>query len=290
MQFARDLYADEPIFRFKPRAEQNGWLLAVLQNKLEGDRTLNMAVTLEKTFDPAETVFEQLEPKEVWMELEPARGDGGIVGLRWGGREEYPAAAWELDVPEWPADADGNPIPARLRAWWDKDGKAPAAARLERARGDFDDPLDIRDRPVDGGRPRHRSRSRASRSRIGASRDGPTGPSPAWSSGSATRRTSPSGYARRGSAPSNAQHRFYSQAGRYAGVFWPLNEDQVRNSLDAIEVVSVEAFRKRAQERGDYIEIGEAGEGGPGPRPGGSRPAPADRDRAMTWTATERRG
>ena len=72
----------------------------------------------------------------------------------------------------------------------------------------------------------------------------------------------------KGISPDNAQHRFYSHAGRYTGVFWPLNEDQVRKGLDAIEVVSVEAFRKLARVRGDFIEIGEVGEGGPGPRPG----------------------
>ena len=70
-----------------------------------------------------------------------------------------------------------------------------------------------------------------------------------------------------GISPGNAQHRFYAQAGRYAGVFWPLNEDEVRKGLDAIEVVSVEAFRRRARERGDYIEIGEAGGGGLVPDP-----------------------
>jgi hypothetical protein len=46
-----------------------------------------------------------------------------------------------------------------------------------------------------------------------------------------------------------------------------LNEDQVRNGLDAIEVVSVEAFRKLARARGDFIEIGEVGKGGLVPDP-----------------------
>ena len=93
-----------------------------------------------------------------------------------------------------------------------------------------------------------------------------------------------------GISPDNAQHRFYSHAGRYTGVFWPLNEDQVREGLDAIEVVSVEAFRKLARSVGTIIEIGEDGRGGLVPDPDGSRPAAADRDRAMTRTATEQRG
>jgi hypothetical protein len=266
VRFQRDLYADEPIFRFKPRAEQNGWLLAVLQDRLERDRTLKMTVTLEKTFDPAEEVFEQIEPKEVWMELEPARGDRGVVGLRWGGREDYPAAAWRLDVPEWPADADKSPIPARLRAWWDKDGKAPAAARLERRRNHFDNPLDIRNKTVEvGGLDKIEIESiTIENRRVPGGPDGPVSclvvrvshapDKPVW--------VRPAGI-----SPENAQHRFYSHAGRYTGVFWPLNEDQVREGLDAIEVVSVEAFRKLARARGDFIEIGEDGKGGLVPDP-----------------------
>jgi hypothetical protein len=49
-----------------------------------------------------------------------------------------------------------------------------------------------------------------------------------------------------------------------------LIEDQVRPNVDAIEVVSVEAFRKRARARGDFIEIGGAGSVG-------LIPVPADR-------------
>jgi hypothetical protein len=69
----------------------------------------------------------------------------------------------------------------------------------------------------------------------------------------------------------HAEHRFYARAGRYAGVFWPLNEGEVRRSLDAVEIVSVEAFRARARERGDYIEIGGGGKAD-------LIPDPADRD------------
>jgi hypothetical protein len=266
VQFARDLYADEPIFRTRPRVEQNGWLLAVLQDKLEDDRTRKMTVTLEKTFDPAERVFEQLEPKEVWMELEPAGVDRGTLGLRWRGREDYPAAAWELDVPDWPADAEKNPIPARLRVWWDKDSEAPAAARLERARKDFDNPLDIRRREVAaGGLDTIEIESITIEDRRVP--DGPDGPVSCLVVRASHAPDKPIWIRPAGISPDNAQHRFYAHAGRYAGVFWPLNEDQVRERLDAIEVVSVEAFRDRARKRGDYIEIGEEEKGGLVPDP-----------------------
>jgi hypothetical protein len=265
VQFARDLYAREPIFRSRPRVEQNGWLLAVLQNKLEADRTLNMTVTLEKLFDPAERELEQIEPKEVWMELEPAQSGGGIVGLRWSGREEYPAAAWGLEVPEWPEDADGNPVPARLRAWWDKDSEAPDAARLDRAGKDFDNPLDIRGRKVaEGGVDVVIESITIEDRRVPLGPDGPASCLVVRVSHAPDR---PIWVRLKGISPDNAQHRFYSHAGRYTGVFWPLNEDQVRAGLDAIEVVSVEAFRKLARARGDFIEIGEDGKGGLVPDP-----------------------
>jgi hypothetical protein len=213
VRFARDLYADEPAFRARPRVKQNGWLLAVLQNKLTADRALNMAVTLEKTFDPKETKFEQIEPREVWMELSRPGATGGIVGLRWGGREEYPAAAWELAVPDWPADADGEPDPARLRAWWDRDSKAPAAARLDRARGDFE-------RPAPGPRP---ERSEGGDDQVvieSVSIEdrrvpvGPDGPVSCLVVRVRTRRAGPSGCARRGSAPRTSTPSTASTRGR----------------------------------------------------------------------------
>ena len=249
-----------------------------------------MMVTLEKIFDPAEMVLEQIEPKEVWMELEPAVGAGrrrpamerprGLPGRRVAAQTRPSGRRTRTGTPSRPASAP----------WWDKDSKAPAAARLERARKDFDNPLDIRRRDGRRGRTRHDrdrehhdrgpARSRAARrARLLPGRPGQpcAADKPIW--------LRPGGISSR-----HAQHRFYSHAGRYTGVFWPLNEDQVRTNIDAIEVVSVEAFRKRARQRGDFIEIGEDGNVGLIPDPADRGLPAADRDRAMMWTTTEQRG
>jgi hypothetical protein len=39
------------------------------------------------------------------------------------------------------------------------------------------------------------------------------------------------------------EHLYYTQAGRYTGIFWPVTEAGVQNNLRALRVFSVEQFK-----------------------------------------------
>ena len=52
------------------------------------------------------------------------------------------------------------------------------------------------------------------------------------------------------------EHRYYSRAGKYAGLFWPVNESQfeiLRKSK--FRLVSVNRLRERAQKRRQKVEF-----------------------------------
>src|SRR5262249_10431915 len=56
-------------------------------------------------------------PSDVWLELKAV--DGGPVGVRWSEQPGIPAPAFGLDVRHWPMK-DGQPARPALSAWWRK--------------------------------------------------------------------------------------------------------------------------------------------------------------------------
>jgi hypothetical protein len=61
------------------------------------------------------------------------------------------------------------------------------------------------------------------------------------------------------------EHRFYSEAGKYTGVFWNVTESQA-NALSSLDLVSVDEARLKAIEV-EVLDLGEPSIGGDAPDP-----------------------
>jgi hypothetical protein len=68
----------------------------------------------------------------------------------------------------------------------------------------------------------------------------------------------------RGFTPVGAEHRFFTKAGKYTGLFWEVTTDQAAVGLQELEVISVKEFKERAERRGFVGERAVAGS--PDPR------------------------
>ena len=55
--------------------------------------------------------------------------------------------------------------------------------------------------------------------------------------------------------PAGTEHRFYTKARRYTGIFWPVTEDQMRETLRGLELVSLAEFKAQAARRGHAVVL-----------------------------------
>ena len=52
------------------------------------------------------------------------------------------------------------------------------------------------------------------------------------------------------------EHRFYTQAGKYTGIFWPVPTGETGSGeVAALDVISVDEFREQARRTGNYVQI-----------------------------------
>jgi hypothetical protein len=264
----------------RPSRQQQGWRLAVLQNQLKGTDGLEMLATLEELPVRGESILRQRKP-EVWMEVQPASGLNAPFALRWGNRGGYPAPAWGFNVPEWTRDPETQG-PARpiLRAWWNPSTEPPRAARLVKPT-DFQDPLleapaGLGKRVVDvaGGDQIRIESVRVEDHRVEVA-PGQYATRPCL----VVRLRHPPGKPvwvrpRGGIDPPGVEDRFYAQANKYTGLFWPVNEDEVKKGLHSLDLFALEDFKREAEARGCLITIDDLKP----PDPGDRRPVPIDLD------------
>jgi hypothetical protein len=254
LEFERGLYSRDD-YPWKPWRGQAGWRLAVLQNQQLGDRALQMLLTLEKDYDPRENALQQLKPRQTWIEAEPASGHTVPYSLRWGYRAGYPAPAWSLDVPEWPALLGGRTLaPPVVRAWWNPDQQTPPAGTLDRG-ADFQalpdlagrvvqvegdaivvEGVAIEDHPVET-RPGVVAVQSCLVVRLSHARNRPVWVRPL------------------GLDPAGQEHRFYAACDRYTGLFWPVSREGAA-ALAGLSLYSLAAFKSEAERRGFVLELG----------------------------------
>jgi hypothetical protein len=242
--FERVLYGND--YGWKPRREQDGWLLSALQNQLKpDDRSLEMLVTLENSKDraPKDGTLRQIKPRGVWLEVKP-EGTDTPVAVRWREVVGYPAPAWGLRISDWPARPGGTE-PARpvLRAWWNAEEDFPSAARLRRIPNEnFEtaflgleteveqdaanrvavESVTVESREVED-RPGEKVSCLVVRLRF------PKG-KPVW--------VQPEGLNLQGQ-----EHRFYYSAEKYTGIFWEVDQATVQDKLTALNLLSVDKFK-----------------------------------------------
>ncbi len=248
--FQRVLFADD--FPDRPdRKVAQRWLLAALQNQFDKQRgSLQMLVTAEKEMDDqAVSTLRQVRPQFVWLELE-AREARTPFAVRWGGLAGIPAPAFSIDVPRWPMQPGGDaPAPAlpRLHAYLAAD-REPRIARIfhRNAPDGYANLRDLanREEPIEGDpvtiesvefedrlietSPGERKPVPCLVVRIRHAPKKPVfvqiDPSPVDRGG---------GY----------EHRFYTEADKYTGVFWPISKGEAED-IRSLRILAVDDLKK----------------------------------------------
>ena len=234
--FERMLYGDD---FDRPRQEAGGWLLTNLQNQVKPDKSLEMMLALENRSDrqaPLGTL-QQVRPRDVWLEVKPI-GSQAPVAFRWGALAGYPAPTFGLQSPQWPI-RQGSAEAARstVTAYYNVVEQTPIAGTERRRAGeDFDAAftnrqiqtgLDAADKTIieSVGVEKHSIETRPGvkeeMSCLVVRLRHPPG-KPVW--------VVPEGLERQGDAPAH-EHRFYEQANKYTGVFWPVTADEAARQL-----------------------------------------------------------
>jgi hypothetical protein len=249
--FARGSFARAE-YPGSPRQDRADWCLGVLQNQALAGGGLQMLLTLEKKYDPREDILQMLKPRQMWLEVQPAAVTATPYCQRWGYQSGYPAAAWNLEVPAWPATI--TPARPAVRAWWNPDQELAPASSLDRG-ADFQTPADIVNRSlvVEGDEVRL---------------SGVTVEEHIVQTGPGLREKKSCLVVRLEHAPqrpvwvrlrglnlAGQEHRFYLQAGQYTGLFWPVTRQEADQVLLGLDLFSVAAFKRDAERRGYTIEM-----------------------------------
>jgi hypothetical protein len=261
--------------RSPARAEKGGWLLDVLRNRWdEGD--LDLRATLEKTSDRRREggYLEQARPSLAWYQVKLRGGKDAALTLQFGALPGYPAPAWGLTVRDWPRSTAPT-----LEAWCcDKDfaqpeADHPFAGLLRRDNGDFR--LGMDPHPVPAKLKGNELADVVIESLRVERRKVKTAPNPEEKvSCLVVRLRYPKGQPFLVHVPGSAgyEHRFYSEAGKYTGVFYDWTEERVEKDLPNLSLVSLEGFKAFCEKAGCHATLDLAKPGrGRGPTPPGGQ-------------------
>ncbi|MCC6419414.1 MAG: caspase family protein [Gemmataceae bacterium] len=249
----------------RPKAMSNGWLLTVLQNQTQArERAIDITVTAEKVGEqqefrgaPNSTVILPV-PRLALFQVRPADDPKAPPPtLRYYRLADYIAPAWRLEVRPW-----GNRRPL-VEAFWTED-QLPAVGTLRPGVHYSKNLQELPDAPEielpQGGKARLlsmgfekfwvdsyqeqadeklpprliRTEVKALVVRLQFPKGQPIMVQPRGSFG-------------------GQEHRFYTQAGKYTGVFWQVSPAEVAQA--GMAVLSVDGFRDTARRSGDRVEI-----------------------------------
>jgi hypothetical protein len=273
--FAREVAASRNANKNLWLEKRGDWLLGVLQNHLTPTQALEMMVTLENEYQlrPEGGTLKQYRPTFTWFEIAATQTDRPVT-LRWGNLEGYPAPAWNLGVASWPFQ-NGRPVPPRLQAWWAADQEVPAFASASH-RPNVPIPQTFREPLTSGEVAIERVEPRKMTVQVGGRREEreclvvqlryP-----------ANQRVLVRLKQLRNPATGAVQpilgheHRFYTEAGKYTGVFWPVTEAQAKGWEYTLELVSIEEFKEKAQAGNSHVTLDKLTE----PLHNNKRPDPA---------------
>lgn len=268
LQLERVVYGRSD-FSWKPAAQSDAWRATLLQNQRIGNDRLQMLVGLEPNGDGSGKVISETRPAQAWIEVEPIKAEGDFL-LRWNTTWGYPVAAWRLNVPRWPCSDQKEPAGSQVKMWWSSDDGSAPDVILQRPTdfaelGDLAgkevvirgqkiliESLSVEDHAVQTG-----PGKRETRTCLVVRLRGPANQT-VWAKPGGTDTT-------------GEEHRFYGDIGHYVGLFWPVTQDAVDAALRHLELLSLETFKRSAEEHGNTIELNKL----PAPDPNDVGPQPA---------------
>jgi hypothetical protein len=256
-QFQRDVYASREAAKnvnnvLAVREPGGSWKVAELENRHNGRNrdTLRLMVTTEKVAPPVpfNVSLRQVHPSFVWFHVAPgSEPERRLTGLRFMPLADYPAPAWDVQVADWPGgqrtvldvsmlEAD-PPVARKLVRGSDfKELEDLAALTVKASPSEREEPVGVRVEGV-------RQERRQVEVRPGKVVDGvdclvvrlsyPPGGQPFFVQ-----------------LPGEAgaighEHRFYTEAGKYTGIFWNVRKDQA-DALQRLDLISVAGALEKA--------------------------------------------
>jgi hypothetical protein len=183
----------------------------------------------------------------VWLEVEPQGADSLPSRFSWGEFSGYAGPTWRLNFLDWPPRVStSQPASPRILAWWSWQNDVSSFKTIDRAGGASVSDLvgkkallpggagevviedvELREQTRIEGAPGEEVQTGVTALVVRASFPSK---SPIW--------VDPVGVNYIG-----RQHRYYNQAGKYTGVFWPVTRDAVQNSLKGLSIYSVDRFK-----------------------------------------------
>ena len=279
IRFKRILYSDD--FRTRVEQEQAGWRFSNLVSSIDkqgdtGRLTLFSSLEKKPNDGEAEAALHQIYPGLAWFKLDGQnlQHPEELFTTRWRARRLFPSPVWQLDVRRWPEDParNGAAVP-KLTAWWLDPGQKPSPDAIfqvksglkpsdfpARVRLDNDTTIDIEGIDIE----KHRVEVEPGQwkdntsclvVRLGYPRGKPCFIDPEDLTGIVP-------------APTGYEHRFFSRASKYTGLFWDVNPDQLEK-LKSLSLISLKNIRQLAEKQGTtaVLEKLPAIEGGVLPRP-----------------------
>lgn len=213
------------------------------------------------------------KPRLTWFELALGVAPAPPFAVQVRPQALSPAPLWRIDVPEWPPVAEGEgPSAPTLRVWWDPEG--PRALTTIKRPEEFQTPaaIDRLDVFTGEGDTVTVESVQAETHLVETRPGGPREPMPClvvrlqypadkpyWVDPASLADLKIDGH----------EHRFYTKAGKYTGVFWPVTQARLDADLKRFGLISLARFRKEAERSKQFLEL----KLGP-PRPDEKAPEP----------------
>jgi hypothetical protein len=262
--FQRALYADyEPVKKswFKEaRDKKSPWVLATMQDEYTDEqRHLQVMTTLEKQPEERAATIRQVRPAWAWFEIAGANPAEKPV-TRVISLANYPAPAWEIDVYPWP----GKEAAPKLNAWWAEDLPAEPHSKLRQKR-DFEALVGLANRSFPGETVTLES-VKVKKEKV-ETEPGKKNEVDCLVIELRYPKESEPYFVRLQGGSREAmgeEHRFYQEAGKYVGVFWPISAREANESIEGLALYSIKKL-KPAPALNRELEL-------PPPRPNYQRP------------------
>jgi hypothetical protein len=268
----RDLIEESFVGRPNPKQESRDWRLTVLQNQSQvGEDAIELTVTAEKLRSQGfrdKDLISHLTPRLILFQarsLDDPKAEP--PSLRYYRLADYTAPAWGLDVKPWVRDAR----PA-LEAFW-SEGKPEVAGTLERPKH-FGADLAVTPGAATVQVQLNKKRLGEVRLLSLTTEKRPVEGSKEPVDCLVVRLTFPEGMPVMVQLPGDSdhansggqEHRFYSKAGKYTGIFWPITQQEAQQRIHSLNLISLDGFREAAVESRQYVRF-ELGRPDNEPRP-----------------------
>jgi len=265
--FRRALYSDHlESGKHAIQEQTEAWRLAVLadQRRRQGqDEQLRLFATLEQKPGKLGTEpkrIQQVKPARVWfrVDAQDVEHPEAEFSVRWRERIFYPAPAWQLDVPRWiDAPAGGGSARPILKAWW-RGPESGSLRGLEFRLNSPGDPFVLPwSREIEDGKVVAIESLGLEYHHVEIQPGEPPQPQPCLVIRLAFPENRPYIVDTEGLSGLKTvghEHRLYSRAGKYTGLFWPVTQDQLEK-LGGVSLIALEALRSQAEAEKCTLEI-----------------------------------